>query len=75
MSVVYIVLPLALVFAAIFVGAFIWAVRRGQLDDLETPAIRVAFEDLEAVGRTRETAVVVDEARTNRRDEDHEARD
>ncbi|MBK8014969.1 MAG: cbb3-type cytochrome oxidase assembly protein CcoS [Deltaproteobacteria bacterium] len=54
MSVVYIVLPLALVFAGIFVGAFIWAVRRGQLDDLETPAIRVAFEDLPSDHRRRD---------------------
>ena len=41
----YIVLPLALIFAGIFVAAFIWAVRQGQLDDLETPAARMLFDD------------------------------
>ena len=41
----YIVLPLALLFAAIAVGAFIWAVRGGQLDDLETPAARMLLDD------------------------------
>ena len=45
MSVMYIVLPLALIFAGVFVGAFIWAVRQGQLDDLETPAARMLFDD------------------------------
>lgn len=45
MAVLFIVLPLALVFAAVAVGAFIWAVRQGQFDDLTTPAIRVAQED------------------------------
>lgn len=41
----YIVLPLALVFAAVFVGAFIWAVRHGQMDDLKTPAARMLLDD------------------------------
>lgn len=45
MSVMYIVLPLALLFAAIAVGAFIWAVRGGQLDDLHTPASRILLDD------------------------------
>lgn len=45
MSVMYIVLPLALIFAGVFVAAFIWAVRQGQLDDLETPAARMLFDD------------------------------
>ncbi len=47
MSVIYIVLPLAILFAAGFVGAFIWATRRGQFDDTKTPAIRILHEDEE----------------------------
>lgn len=47
MSVMWLVLPLAIVFAAIAVGAFIWAVRSGQLDDLDTPAVRPLVDDLE----------------------------
>ncbi len=45
MSVIYIVVPMALLFAGFFVAAFIWAVRHGQLDDLETPAARMLFDD------------------------------
>ena len=41
MSVIYVVLPLAAVMAAAGVAAFIWSVRRGQFDDLDTPAIRI----------------------------------
>lgn len=48
MSVIYIVLPLAFVFAALAVGAFIWVVRDGQLDDLDSPQIRVLFDDAPA---------------------------
>ncbi len=45
MSVIYILLPLALLVAGGFVLAFIWAARRGQFDDLETPAMRILDDD------------------------------
>lgn len=45
MSVVYIVLPLALIVVLAAVAAFAWAARRGQFDDLETPAIRMLHDD------------------------------
>lgn len=45
MSVIFIMLPVALVLAAIGVGAFIWAAKRGQFDDLDTPPIRAVFDD------------------------------
>ncbi len=45
MSVVYILLPVASLLAAAGVAAFIWAVRRGQFDDLETPAVRILHDD------------------------------
>jgi cbb3-type cytochrome oxidase maturation protein len=45
MSVIYVVLPLALVIAAGMVWAFVRSVRKGQFDDLETPAIRMLFDD------------------------------
>ena len=45
MSVMYIILPLCLIMVIAAVGAFIWAVRRGQFDDLETPKFRALFDD------------------------------
>ena len=45
MSVVYIALPIALLLALAGVIAFIWAVRSGQLDDLETPSLRILGDD------------------------------
>jgi cbb3-type cytochrome oxidase maturation protein len=44
-SVLYILLPLAIVIAAIAVLVFVWAARSGQFDDLETPSRRVLFDD------------------------------
>jgi cbb3-type cytochrome oxidase maturation protein len=45
MSVLFIVLPLALVIAAIALAAFFWAARAGQFDDLDTPAARILFDE------------------------------
>jgi cbb3-type cytochrome oxidase maturation protein len=47
MSVVYVLLPVATLLAAAGVAAFIWAVRRGQFDDLDTPAMRILHDDEE----------------------------
>jgi len=44
---VFLVLPIALVLAGIAVLAFVWSARSGQLDDLETPAHRILFDDVE----------------------------
>ena len=45
MPVLALVIPLALLIAAAAVIAFIWVVRSGQLDDLDTPPLRVLFDD------------------------------
>lgn len=45
MTVLYILVPLALLLAAGAVGAFYFAARGGQFDDLETPAMRILFEE------------------------------
>ncbi len=41
MSVLFLVLPLAVVFSGLAALAFLWAARHGQFDDLATPALRV----------------------------------
>ncbi len=45
MSIIYIVLPLALLVVLVAVIAFAMATRRGQFDDLDTPAIRALHDD------------------------------
>jgi cbb3-type cytochrome oxidase maturation protein len=44
MSVIYLVLPLALVIVGGAVLAFVWSAKSGQYDDLETPAVRVLHD-------------------------------
>ncbi|HOX20266.1 MAG TPA: cbb3-type cytochrome oxidase assembly protein CcoS [Gemmatimonadales bacterium] len=45
MSVLYVVLPIALLLLAGAIAAYAWAARRGQFDDLKTPAIRALHDD------------------------------
>lgn len=45
MSVVLVLVPLAMVMAGVAVAAFLWSVRNGQLDDLDTPQHRMLFDD------------------------------
>jgi cbb3-type cytochrome oxidase maturation protein len=47
METIFVLLPLALLIAAIAVGLFVWAARTGQFDDLDTPAVRILFDDAE----------------------------
>ncbi len=47
MSVVFVVLPVAILLGAAAVAGFIWATKRGQFDDLTTPAIRALHDDSE----------------------------
>jgi cbb3-type cytochrome oxidase maturation protein len=45
MSVIYVLLPAAAFLGALGVAAFIWGVRQGQFDDLDTPAVRILHDD------------------------------
>lgn len=44
MSVLYLIIPLTFLLVLGFVGAFVWAARTGQYDDLETPAHRMLLD-------------------------------
>lgn len=45
MSVIYVVIPLALLMAAAAVIAFVWAARDGQFDDMTTGGLRPLIDD------------------------------
>lgn len=47
MEIVFVLLPLALLLSGAALWGFIWSVRRGQFDDLETPARRMLLDELE----------------------------
>lgn len=45
----FVLLPMALLFGLGFLAAFIWAAKRGQFDDLETPKHRILMDDEEKI--------------------------
>jgi cbb3-type cytochrome oxidase maturation protein len=45
-----ILLPIAIVFVAVAVGIFFWAVKNGQFEDLDTEARRILFEEKKKAG-------------------------
>ncbi len=46
MELVYIALPVALLIGGVALGAFIWAARDDQFEDLDTPPRRAIFDDV-----------------------------
>jgi cbb3-type cytochrome oxidase maturation protein len=55
MTVLFVVLPLAVVLSILAALAFVWATRRGQFDDLETPAVRLLCDDMSERPRSLDT--------------------
>ena len=45
MNILLLLVPISLVLLGIALASFVWAVRRGQFDDLDTPAIDILRED------------------------------
>ncbi|HLS84212.1 MAG TPA: cbb3-type cytochrome oxidase assembly protein CcoS [Arenimonas sp.] len=45
MTILLFLVPISLVLLALAIGAFVWAVRRGQFDDLDTPPLDMLRED------------------------------
>jgi cbb3-type cytochrome oxidase maturation protein len=45
MSVIFLLLPVAILLVALFVSLFLWAARDGQFDDVTTPQVRILLDE------------------------------
>ena len=45
MEIIIVLLPLALGLGLVFLGFFLWAVTKGQYDDVETPKYRMLLDE------------------------------
>lgn len=45
MNSLLLLIPLSLALVALALGAFVWAVRRGQFDDFDTPPLDILADD------------------------------
>ncbi len=48
MIVIFLLIPLSIVIALGFLGAFIWAVKSGQYEDTCTPSMRLLLDEKKA---------------------------
>ena len=55
MSVIVVLIIFSVLVAAGFLVAFIWAVKSGQYDDTDSPAVRMLFEDENGKNKKEET--------------------
>lgn len=44
MNILLLLVPLSLMLLVLMIGAFVWAVRNGQFEDLDTPPLEVLTE-------------------------------
>ncbi len=45
MNILYLLIPISLIFVAVIAWVFIWSVKSGQYDDMEGPAHRILMDD------------------------------
>lgn len=45
MRILLLLVPISLILLGVAIFAFVWAVRRGQFDDLDTPALDILADD------------------------------
>jgi cbb3-type cytochrome oxidase maturation protein len=53
MEILYLLVPMALVFLAIALKFLFWAVNNGQYDDLDTEGYRILFDDDQVSGKSK----------------------
>jgi len=56
MRILLLLVPISLVLLGVAVWAFVWAVRRGQFDDMDTPALDILREDGPSPGAVKPRA-------------------
>ena len=45
MNIMFLLIGVSLIAAIVFLALFIWAVKKGQFDDVYTPSVRILFDD------------------------------
>jgi cbb3-type cytochrome oxidase maturation protein len=53
MIILLLLIPLSVMLLAVAIWAFVWAVRKGQFDDLDTPALDILVDTEELPPRVR----------------------
>lgn len=62
MNIIYVLIPLSIILMILALVFFFWAVKNGQFDDLDTPALDVLDDDREQTKPIDEPSEKRDEA-------------
>lgn len=54
MEIIYLLIPLSLVLVGVALGAFFWAVKSGQFDDLDSPGVDILNNEEEEMTDSQE---------------------
>ena len=69
MASLYLLIPVSLIFCALAVAIFFWAVNSGQYDDLDGEGERILFEEDTELEKPQEKTLKVEELLEEKRDE------
>lgn len=69
MASLYLLIPVSLVFCALAVAIFFWAVNSGQYDDLDGEGERILFEEDAELEEPQEKSLKVEELLEEKHDE------
>ncbi|MDT0594254.1 cbb3-type cytochrome oxidase assembly protein CcoS [Glaciecola petra] len=65
MSIIFVLIPLAVIIVAIAIGVFFWAVKSNQFDDLERQGYSILFDDDITPNNTKDNKTVSDKAESS----------
>lgn len=55
MDILYLLIPVSIIFVVIIAGVFVWSVKSGQYDDMEGPAHKILMDN-DAIQPTKHNA-------------------
>lgn len=66
MEIIFITIPVTLLFIAAGVAIFFWANKGGQFDDLDSPAHRILFDEGDSPAQEKTKAEAVEEQKESK---------
>ena len=60
MNIMFLLIGVSLIAALVFLFLFVWAVKKGQYDDIYTPSVRILFDDKDEMSKNQQPEVKTD---------------
>ena len=60
MNIMFLLIGASLLAALVFLFLFVWAVKKGQYDDIYTPSVRILFDDNDSISKDQKSEVKTD---------------